>query len=80
MNRLLYIPLSNPKLWYAVSDTKHILKSYGEYSVKLAQLLRDGEKLHMDDQIFIENHLLIVQLAITALKHGKPKKLGSLKL
>ncbi len=62
-----------------MSDRKHILKSYGESSVKLAQLLRDGEKLNMDDQVFIENHLLIVQLAITALKHGKAKKSASLK-
>ncbi|HEU4683753.1 MAG TPA: hypothetical protein VFS39_04555 [Nitrospira sp.] len=59
---------------------QQILKSYGQYSLQLAQLLKDGEKLTMDDQVFIENHLLIVQLAITALKHGKQSKPAPLKL
>lgn len=44
------------------------LKRFGEYSVKLAELLKEGQRLDTDELIFIENHLLIVQLAMAMSK------------
>ena len=44
------------------------LKRFGEYSVKLAKLLKEGPRLDTDELIFIENHVLIVQLAMAMSK------------
>jgi hypothetical protein len=54
--------------------SKEVLKLYGEYSVELAQRLKEGITLNIEDQMFVENHLLIVQLALAMSKHAKPKK------
>ena len=51
-----------------------ILRLYGHYSVELAQRLKDGAPLDADEQMFIENHLLIVQLALDMSKHSKSKR------
>ncbi len=51
-----------------------ILRRYGQYSVELAQQLKDGATLNAEEQIYIENHLLIVQLALAMSKHVLPKK------
>jgi hypothetical protein len=32
------------------------LKRFGEYSVKLAELLKEGQRLDTDELIFIEKH------------------------
>ncbi len=48
---------------------RYILERYGVYSVKLAELLKSGRKLSSEEQMFIENHLLIVQLAMAMSKY-----------
>ena len=53
---------------------KDILTLYGQYSIKVADLLREGLQLEHDEQISLENHVLIVQLAILQAKHGARKK------
>jgi hypothetical protein len=56
-----------------MSDMKQMVKTYGEYSAKLAKHLKAEAKLNMEDQLAIENHILIVQLAMTIAKYG-PKR------
>lgn len=51
-----------------------VLKSFGDASTALANYMREGEKLDLDDRAFIENNLLIVQLAYTTWKHIHQKK------
>ena len=51
-----------------------ILRRYGQYSVELAQQLKNGATLNTEEHIYLENHLLIVQLALAMSKHGRPKK------
>ncbi len=51
-----------------------VLKSFGEASTALANYMREGEKLDVDDRAFIENNILIVQLAYTTWKHVYQKK------
>ena len=51
-----------------------ILKQYGRCSIELAQRLKDGAVLNVDEQMYIENHLLIVQLALAMSKHLRPKR------
>jgi len=53
---------------------KDILRLYGQYSLKLAQLLKEGLQLEQDEQVSLENHVLIVQLAILQAKHSALKK------
>lgn len=53
---------------------RYILERYGVYSVKLAELLKDGRKLSAEEQMFIENHLLIVQLALAMSKYSPSNK------
>lgn len=48
---------------------RYILERYGVYSVKLAELLKNGRKFSSEEQMFIENHLLIVQLAMAMSKY-----------
>ena len=50
-----------------------ILKLYGQYSVELARYLK-GATLNAEEQMYLENHLLIVQLALAMSKHAKPKR------
>ncbi len=45
-------------------DKKGALKLYGESCIKVAQLLKNGAALTLDEQTFIENHLVLVHLAI----------------
>lgn len=51
-----------------------ILKLYGQYSVELANHLKEGATLNAEEQMYLENHLLIVQLALAMSKHAKPKR------
>lgn len=51
-----------------------ILKLYGQYSIELAQRLKDGVTLDTEEQMYIENHLLIVQLALAMSKHSRSKR------
>jgi hypothetical protein len=57
-----------------VSKNNEILKLYGQYSIELAQRLKDGATLDAEEQMFIENHLLIVQLALAMSKHSESKR------
>jgi hypothetical protein len=54
-----------------VPKKNEILRLYGHYSVELAQRLKEGVPLDGEEQMFIENHLLIVQLALAMSKHSK---------
>lgn len=56
-----------------MSQKKDVLKLYGHYSKKVAQLLKSGEKISQDDRTYIENHLVIVQLSLTVSKYTAPK-------
>ena len=51
-----------------------ILKLYGQYSVALAQRLKEGATLDAEQRMFIENHLLIVQLALAMSKHPESRR------
>ena len=57
-----------------MSNKSDILKLYGRYSIELAQHLKDGATLSVEEQVYLENHLLIVQLALTLSKHVRPKR------
>lgn len=57
-----------------MGDKNEILKRYGQYSIELAQQLKNGATLNTDELIYLENHLLIVQLALAMSKHVRPKK------
>ncbi|HJT22383.1 MAG TPA: hypothetical protein VJ746_18065 [Nitrospira sp.] len=57
-----------------------IVNMYGEYSLKLANFLKQERKIGMDEFIFIENHLLIVQLAITQIKYSGQKPPNPIKV
>ena len=51
-----------------------ILKLYGQYSVALAQRLKEGGRINGEEQMFIENHLLIVQLALAMSKTARSNR------
>ena len=55
-------------------NKNNILKLYGQYSVALAQRLKEGATLDADQRMFIENHLLIVQLALAMSKHSESRR------
>jgi hypothetical protein len=50
------------------------LRLFGHYSLELAQRLKEGAPPDADEQMFIENHLLIVQLALAMSRHSKSKR------
>lgn len=54
-------------------DKHNTLKLYGQYSRKIAELLKEGEMITEEDRAYIENHLLIIQLSLTASKYAQPK-------
>lgn len=54
-------------------DKSNTLKLYGLYSRKVAELLKEGERITEEDRAYIENHLLIIQLSLTASKYAHPK-------
>ena len=58
----------------ALSKKTKILKSFGEASTALANYLREGEKLDLDERTYVENHVLIVQLAYTTWNHLYQKR------
>ncbi|HKU53317.1 MAG TPA: hypothetical protein VJQ25_12655 [Nitrospira sp.] len=51
-----------------------VLKLYGQYSIALAQRLKEGQQLTTEEQMFIENHLLIVQLALAMSKTSRSNR------
>ena len=57
-----------------MAKKQQTLKLYGQYSIELAQHLKEGATLNADEQMFIENHLLIVQLALAMSKHAGSKR------
>lgn len=48
-----------------------LLRQFGRSSLQLAELLKAGRALNLEEQTFIENHLLIVQLAFTEFKYRR---------
>lgn len=56
-----------------MSTNDDILRQYGRYSVALAKHLKQGAKLNAEEQMYLENHLLIVQLALAMAKQARPK-------
>jgi len=57
-----------------MASKKDILKLYSQSSLKLAQLLKEGVQFDQDEQVSVENHVLIVQLAILQAKNSARKK------
>jgi len=57
-----------------VSNKSNILKQYGQSSVALAQRLKEGAPLNTDKHMFVENDLLIVQLALAMSTHVHTKR------
>ena len=55
-------------------NKSNILRLYGHYSVELAQRLKEGAALSAEEQMYVENHLLIVQLALAMSKHCTSKR------
>jgi hypothetical protein len=54
--------------------SNEILKLYGRYSVELANHLKQGATLNVEEKMYLENHLLVVQLALAMSKHDKSKR------
>lgn len=52
----------------------HTIVSFGKASMALAEFLKDEGHLEPDDQTFIENHILMTQLAYRFWKYGQHKK------
>ncbi len=50
-----------------MSRTKQVLQQFGDNCRELAQLLKDGT-FTTEDRMYVENHLLIVQLALAISK------------
>lgn len=63
-----------------MGSKKDILKLYAQSSLKLAQLFKEGVQFDQDEQISLENHVLIVQLAILQAKTSARKKSAHPKL
>ncbi|HJT21314.1 MAG TPA: hypothetical protein VJ746_12635 [Nitrospira sp.] len=51
-----------------------VIALYGKYTEQLVTYLKEQKHLTSEDQHFIDNHLLIVQLALTTWKHARAKK------
>ena len=63
-----------------MASKRDILKLYCQSSLKLVQLLKEGVQFDQDEQISMENHVLIVQLAIIQAKNSARKKSAHPKL
>ena len=53
---------------------RQVLKQFEDCSQKLAHLLKDGARFSQDEEVSIENHLLIVQLALAMSRYSSAKK------
>ncbi len=51
-----------------------VLKRYGEYSVKVAELIKEGGRLNSDDEMAVENSVLIVQLAMAMSRYTRMRE------
>lgn len=58
-----------------MASHKQTLTSFGQYSVELAQFLKDRHPLtaEAEEYLSIENHLLVVQLALALSKQTSLK-------
>lgn len=56
--------------------SRYVLKQFGGYCAKLAQELKD-ESFTPEDRMYVENHLLIVQLALTMSKYSHARARAS---
>ena len=54
-------------------DKEHILRLYGQYCRKVAELLKEGMALPREERSFIENHIVLVQLALATKKYSEPQ-------
>lgn len=59
---------------HTMNEKDQILRSFGRCSMKLAEYLKSREKLNVDERTFIENHILIVQIAMTIAKYSGAQK------
>jgi hypothetical protein len=46
----------------------------GKASMELVEFLSEGDQLDIDEQRFIENHILLMQLEYCNWKYGPPKQ------
>lgn len=51
--------------------TQQVIKEFSKSCVRLASHLKADGTLDPDDQLAIENHILIVQIAMTLVKYSK---------
>ena len=51
-----------------------VLKRYGKYSMKVAELIKEGGRLSSDDEMAVENSVLIVQLAMTMSRYTRMRE------
>jgi hypothetical protein len=51
-----------------MQSRKDTLGLFGQHSVRLAQLLKEGACFSPEEHLFIENNLLVVQLALAVSK------------
>jgi hypothetical protein len=56
--------------------SRNVLKQFGDSCAQLAQQLKN-ETFSAEDRMFVENHLLIVQLALTMSKYSHARAQAS---
>jgi hypothetical protein len=57
-----------------MQEVKQAVRRFSESSRALADLLKEKPNISMDDRINIENHLVLVQLALTATKYDESSR------
>ena len=57
-----------------MQEVKQAVRRFSESSRALADLLKEKRNISMDDRINIENHLVLVQLALTATKYDESSR------
>ncbi|ALA60305.1 hypothetical protein [Nitrospira moscoviensis] len=57
-----------------MQEVKQAVRRFSESSRALANLLKEKRNISMDDRINIENHLVLVQLALTATKYDESSR------
>jgi hypothetical protein len=57
-----------------MQKVKDALGAFGQSSVRLAQLLKDGATLTPEEHLNIENNILIVQLALAVAKQTSARR------
>ncbi len=60
-------------LGIAVRDNHEMLRQYGRCSIELARRLKETI-LNTEEQMYLEHHVLTVQLALAMSKQARPKR------